>query len=118
MKSLFPSASRLPQARAFDAWLRSTIKLRAICLSIITILPAGVAVAQSATTSTDGWVVLPVSEYTALRHAALPPDAEPALPPVAAALSRIDYDLNGDAGLSSAQAATTVCLITERRELL
>src|SRR5260370_19081051 len=113
MKSLFPSASRLPQARAFDAWLRSTIKLRAICLSIITILPAGVAVAPSATTSTDGWVVLPVSEYTALRQVALPPDAEPALPPVEATLSRIDYDLKVDGDLASGEARLTVDVMKE-----
>ena len=113
MKSLFLSGSRLLQARAFDAWLRSTINLKAICLSIITILPAGIAVAQSATTGADGWVVLPVSEYTALRHAALPPDAEPALPPVEATLSRIDYDLKIDGDLASGEARLTVDVIKE-----
>src|SRR5207244_13436416 len=85
----------------------------AICLSIITMLPAGIAVAQSATTGADGWVVLPVSEYTALRHAALPPDAEPALPPVEATLSRIDYDLKIDGDLASGEARLTVDVIKE-----
>src|SRR6266511_886153 len=112
MKSLFLSASRLLQAKAFNVWLRSTTTL-AICLAILTILPAGVAVAQSATASTDGWVVLPVIEYTALRHAALPPEAEPALPPVEATLSRIDYDLKVDGDLASGEARLTVDVIKE-----
>src|SRR5689334_9930069 len=36
------------------------------------------------TPSTDGWVVLPVGEYTALKRAAAPAEPQPAEPPVEA----------------------------------
>lgn len=46
----------------------------------------------------DGWVVIPVDEYRALRLKAYPPDPPPDPPPVPVTLSRVDYDLrvNGD----------------------
>src|ERR1043165_7116291 len=71
------------------------------------------ASAQTATPSADGWVVLPVSEYTALKHAAGPaePEPEPAQPPVEATLSRIDYDLKVDGDLATGEARLTVDVI-------
>ena len=59
----------------------------------------------------DGWVVLPVSEYTALKRAALPPEPEPVTPPVEATLSRIDYDLKVDGDLATGEARLTVDVI-------
>jgi hypothetical protein len=41
----------------------------------------------------DGWVVLPVHEYKALRERANPQPVQPTPPPVDATLTRIDYDL-------------------------
>lgn len=43
--------------------------------------------------SPEGWVVLPVDEYRALRERANPQPPQPANPPVDATLTRVDYDL-------------------------
>jgi hypothetical protein len=69
------------------------------------------AVSSSAQTAADGWVVLPVSEYTALKRAASPTEPEPAAPPVEATLSRIDYDLKVDGDLATGEARLTVDVI-------
>jgi len=69
------------------------------------------AVSSSAQTAADGWVVLPVSEYTALKHAASPTEPEPVAPPVEATLSRIDYDLKVDGDLATGEARLTVDVI-------
>ena len=50
------------------------------------------SVAQTAA-SAEGWVVLPVEEYRALRERAIPPAPPPLAPPVDATLTRVDYDL-------------------------
>jgi len=68
------------------------------------------ASAQTAATS-DGWVVLPVSDYIALKHAAYPSEPEAAPPPVEATLSRIDYDLKIDGDLATGEARLTVDVI-------
>jgi len=67
--------------------------------------------AQTAAVVTDGWVVLPVDEYRALRRAAFPLDSDPAPPPVEATLSRIDYDLKVEGDLASGEARLTVDVI-------
>ena len=69
--------------------------------------------AQTTAVVTDGWVVLPVDEYRALRRAAFPLDTEPAPPPVEATLSRIDYDLKVEGDLASGEARLTVDVIQE-----
>ena len=69
------------------------------------------AVSSSAQTAADGWVVLPVSEYTALKRAASPTEPEPTAPPVEATLSRIDYDLKVDGDLATGEARLTVDVI-------
>lgn len=69
--------------------------------------------AQTAAVVTDGWVVLPVDEYRALRRAAFPLDSDPAPPPVEATLSRIDYDLKVEGDLASGEARLTVDVIQE-----
>jgi predicted nucleic acid-binding protein len=69
------------------------------------------AVAQTGATSPDGWVVLSVSEYTALKRAASPADPEPEPPPVEATLSRIDYNLKIDGDLATGEARLTVDVI-------
>lgn len=71
------------------------------------------AAATQAQTSPDGWVVLPVSDYVALRRAAFPADTEPVPPPVEATLTRIDYDLKVDGELASGEVRLTVDVIKE-----
>jgi hypothetical protein len=61
----------------------------------------------------DGWVVLPVDEYKALRERAFPPAPPPSPPPVEAALTRIDYELRADGESSTGQALLTVDVLTE-----
>lgn len=41
--------------------------------------------------NTDGWVVLPVDDYRALRLAAFPAERQPEPTPVEATLTRVDY---------------------------
>src|ERR1051325_6664739 len=67
--------------------------------------------AQSGSPPPEGWVVLPVSEYAALKHAASPTEPEPVEPPVEATLSRIDYDLKVDGDLATGEARLTVDVI-------
>jgi hypothetical protein len=78
-----------------------------LCINVTSTL------AQTTPVITDGWVVLPVDEYRALRRAAFPLDTDPAPPPVEATLSRIDYDLKVDGDLASGEARLTVDVIQE-----
>jgi len=84
-----------------------------LSLSLFLLVISGVvsSSAQTGTAASDGWVVLPVSEYTALKHAASPAEPEPAAPPVEATLSRIDYDLKVDGDLATGEARLTVDVI-------
>jgi hypothetical protein len=70
-------------------------------------------VAQNAAPPSDGWVVLPVDEYRALRRAAFPLDREPVPPPVEATLSRIDYQLKVEGDLASGEARLTVDVLKD-----
>jgi hypothetical protein len=61
----------------------------------------------------DGWVVLPVDEYKALRARAYPPTPDPTPPPpLDATLTRVDYDLRvnaaGDSVAGQARLAIDV----------
>jgi len=77
-------------------------------------IAGGVSVsAQSTAPASDGWVVLPVSEYAALKRAASPAEPEPEPPPVEATLSRIDYSLKVDGDLATGEARLTVDVIKD-----
>jgi hypothetical protein len=92
------------------------MRLRASRMTLALFLLIAAAVsgfAQSATTAADGWVVLPVNEYMALKRAASPAEPEPAAPPVEATLSRIDYDLKVDGDLATGEARLTVDVIKD-----
>ncbi len=91
--------------------LRLPASCRLLCLFLLTTLGVAPGSAQTGAASTDGWVVLPVSEYTALKRAASPAEPEPAAPPVEATLSRIDYDLKVDGDLATGEARLTVDVI-------
>ena len=73
---------------------------RIIVGAIVVLLGAAGVRAQDAVRQ-DGWVVLPVEEYRALRARAFPSAPDPAPPPVDAALTRVDYDLRDRAATRS-----------------
>lgn len=87
--------------------------LRVFGLAILFSLAGISTLAQNAATANTGWVVLPVTEYTALRRAAFPADAEPKPPPVEATLTRIDYDIKVDGDLATGEARLTVDVIKD-----
>jgi hypothetical protein len=61
----------------------------------------------------DGWVVLSIDEYGALRAKAYPQDPEPSPPPVDAALTRIEYDLKVTAETATGEARVLVDVFKE-----
>src|SRR5207302_10492041 len=73
---------------------------------------AAAAMAQTAA-APEGWVVLPVDEYRALRERANPPPLPPAAPPMEATLSRIDYDLRVDADSLAGRALLTIDVLRD-----
>ncbi|HKE57472.1 MAG TPA: hypothetical protein VKB46_12240 [Pyrinomonadaceae bacterium] len=101
-------------SRLFRRWSSSSASLlvRSLCLVLIVFASTLFGAAQNVASS-DGWVVLPVDEYRALRRAAFPPDTEPLPPPVEATLSRIDYDLKVDGDLAAGEARLTVDVIKD-----
>jgi hypothetical protein len=73
---------------------------------------AAVPAAQT-TAPPEGWVVLPVDEYRALRDRANPAPPPIAPPPVDATLTRIDYDLRIDADTVAGRALLTIDVLRE-----
>jgi hypothetical protein len=61
----------------------------------------------------DGWVVLALDEYRALRARALPSAPDPLPPPVDAALSRVDYELRVDGDTVTGEARLTVDVLKQ-----
>jgi len=89
---------------------------KAFCLSLFIVITAAACLAQtspSGATAGNGWVVLPINEYQALRQAAFPADAAPVQPPVEATLTRIDYDLKVEGDLASGEARLTIDVIKD-----
>lgn len=84
-----------------------------VCLLLLVSYSSINALGQNTTSPTPGWVVLPVSEYVALKRAALPEDSPPESPPVEATLTRIDYDLKVDGDIASGEARLTVDVIRD-----
>src|SRR6187402_1130104 len=69
--------------------------------------------AQAPPVSPDGWVVLPVDEYRALRERANPQPPQPAAPPVEATLTRIDYDLRIENDTVAGRALLTIDVLRD-----
>ena len=88
---------------------------RARVLSIVTCVCAlAITRATFAQTPTaEGWVVLPVDEYRALRERATPQPPQPASPPVDATLTRVDYELSADVESVSGRALLTIDVLRE-----
>lgn len=78
---------------------------------IAIVFASGVTASAQSGATPDGWVVLPVAEYTALKRAAAPAEPEPEAPPVEATLSRLDYNLKIDGDLATGEARLTVDVI-------
>ncbi len=73
---------------------------------------AGNLMAQT-TAPPDGWVVLPLDEYKALRDRAQPPPPPPASPPADATLTRVDYELHADGEAIAGRARLTIDVLRD-----
>lgn len=62
---------------------------------------------------TDGWVVLTLEDYRALRARAFPSTPDPLPPPVDAALTRVDYALRVDGETVTGEARLTVDVLKQ-----
>ena len=85
-------------------------RISSLLLALV-MMARGVAAQEPA--RADGWVVLPVDEYKALRARAYPPDPDPTPPPpLDATLTRLDYELRvnaaGDSVAGQARLAIDV----------
>jgi len=93
------------------------IGIRALFISALVVgcTPiATVAQTQPATAArNDGWVVISVDEYRALRLKAFPPDRQADPPPVEATLTRVEYDLRVNGESASGEARLTVDVLKE-----
>lgn len=76
-------------------------------------LLAAAPVAGQAVVPGEGWVVLPVEDYRALRTRALPVPPPPVPPPVDAVLTRIDYDLQIEAESVGGRAVITIDVLRD-----
>ena len=81
-------------------------RTRRVVLTLIVCLCA--AVNARAQAPPDGWVVLPVDEYRALRARANPETPPPTAPPVDATLTRVDYELHLDPSSALGAGGDTV----------
>jgi len=81
-------------------------------LVAVTTWPAPHLAAQT-TSPPEGWVVLPLDEYKALRERAQPAPTPPAPPPVDATLTRVDYDLRVDGEAVSGRARLTIDVLRD-----
>jgi hypothetical protein len=61
----------------------------------------------------DGWVVLALDEYRALRARAFPSTPDPLPPPVDATLTRVDYDLRVAGDTVSGEARLTIDVLKQ-----
>jgi len=80
-----------------------SVVLLGVCLALSA---AAIPLHAQEPARSDGWVVIPVADYRALRAKAYPDDPVPAPPPVDAALTRLAYDLTlaGDSITGTATA--------------
>ena len=86
-------------------------RTRVVTALIVCLSAANIARAQAPVA--EGWVVLPVDEYSALRARANPGTPLPAPPPVDATLTRVDYDLRVEADAVAGRALLTVDVLRE-----
>jgi hypothetical protein len=75
---------------------------------LIGVLAVAAASPPAGDRGAEGWVVLPLQEYRALRDRAHPPDIEPSPAPVEATLTRVDYDLRAQGDSATGVARLTI----------
>jgi hypothetical protein len=82
---------------------------------LLTFLAFGEAAAIHAQTISppDGWVVLSIDEYRALREKANPPAPPPPALPADAVITRVDYDLRVDGESISGRALVTIDVLRD-----
>ena len=86
---------------------------RALLIARAVTLIALVPVSAQEPPRPDGWVVLPIDEYRALRGRALPGQPDPAPPPVDAAVTRVDYELRAGGESVTGQARLTIDVLKQ-----
>jgi hypothetical protein len=77
-------------------------------MAAATSIALGASTVRAQSAQTDGWVVLSLDEYRALRARAFPAPPAPTPPPVDAALTRVDYDLRANGDTVTGEARLTV----------
>ena len=84
---------------------------------LIGVMAAALAAAASVRAQepprTDGWVVLSLDEYRALRARAFPTTPDPLPPPVDAALTRVDYELRVSGDTVTGEARLTIDVLKQ-----
>lgn len=89
---------------------RKTSAKRLVWVVTLVVLNAVLCAAQDPPGG-DGWVVLPVEDYRALREAAFPAEREPESLPLEATLTRVDYDLKVEGDVAEGEARLTIDVI-------
>jgi hypothetical protein len=89
---------------------RSPFRIIVVCLAI---LSATQPSAAQDPPRTDGWVVLALEDYRALRARAFPSTPDPLPPPVDAALTRIDYELRVNGDTVTGEARLTIDVLKQ-----
>ncbi len=84
-----------------------------IIVGVIAALTAAEIVHAQDTARTDGWVVLPIEEYRALRARAYASPPDPTPPPLDATLSRVDYELRIAGETVTGQARLTIDVLKQ-----
>jgi hypothetical protein len=95
-----------------------TSRFPSICVCVFTFIVfvgATRSVAQSVAqeSRSSGWVVIPVAEYRTLHSKAYPVESEPETSPVAATLTRVDYDLQVRGEVARGRASLTVDVLKD-----
>src|SRR5262245_30070763 len=85
----------------------------AILMTQLAALSAGAGQGAQNAPQPDGWVVLPIDDYRALRARAFPTTPDPTPPPVDAALTRVDYELRVSGDSVTGQARLTIDMLKQ-----
>ena len=86
---------------------------RVLAANVVSALLGVAPVIAQTAAAPEGWVVLPVDEYRALRERAIPPAPPPTPPPVDGTLTRVDYDLHADGDSIGGRALLTIDVLRE-----